>query len=73
MSHFYPMPSGIYYMQGTKKSPEKTEERKKMSAFDQVIGYESIKEEMMQVCDMIRNPDVYADDVLVMEHGIWRL
>ena len=22
---------------------------------------------------MIRNPDVYADDVLVMEHGIWRV
>lgn len=30
-----------------------------MSAFDRIIGYESIKEELLQVIDMIRNPDKY--------------
>jgi len=31
-----------------------------MSAFDQVIGYESIKTELKQVCDMIRNREYYT-------------
>ena len=26
-----------------------------MSAFDKVIGYEPIKEELIQICDMIHN------------------
>ena len=30
-----------------------------MSAFDKVIGYEAIKEELLQVCDMIRNRAIY--------------
>lgn len=30
-----------------------------MSKFDKVIGYETIKNELMQVCDMIHNKDVY--------------
>ena len=31
-----------------------------MSAFDKVIGYDSIKTELLQVCDVIHNPEVYS-------------
>lgn len=41
-----------------------------MSAFDQVIGYESIKNELMQVCDMIRNPEVYKQIGAVLPRGM---
>ena len=41
-----------------------------MSAFDQVIGYESIKDELMQVCDMIRNPDVYREMGAMLPRGM---
>ena len=30
-----------------------------MSAFDKVIGYKTIKNELLQICDMIRNKGVY--------------
>lgn len=30
-----------------------------MSAFDKIIGYKSIKEELEQICDMIKNPVFY--------------
>lgn len=30
-----------------------------MSAFDKVIGYETIKNELMQVCDMVHNKECY--------------
>ena len=30
------------------------------NAFDRVIGYEKIKEELMQVCDMMQNKEIYA-------------
>ena len=30
-----------------------------MSAFDKVIGYEAIKTELLQICDLIRNREVY--------------
>lgn len=30
-----------------------------MSAFDKVIGYESIKNELLQICDMIHNRETY--------------
>ena len=30
-----------------------------MSEFDKIIGYESVKEELRQLCDMIHNADVY--------------
>ena len=30
-----------------------------MSAFDKVIGYESIKNELLQICDMIHNKKIY--------------
>ena len=36
-----------------------TEKESQMSAFDKVIGYEPIKEELMQICDMIQNREVY--------------
>ena len=41
----------------SRKSIEK--ERKKMSAFDKVIGYESIKAELRQICDQMKNREVY--------------
>ena len=31
-----------------------------MSAFEKVIGYESIKNELMQICDMVHNKERYA-------------
>lgn len=31
-----------------------------MSAFDKVIGYETIKSELLQLCDMIQNPMLYS-------------
>ncbi|MBQ4289982.1 MAG: AAA family ATPase, partial [Clostridia bacterium] len=30
-----------------------------MSAFEKVIGYDTIKNELEQICDMIHNRDVY--------------
>lgn len=32
-----------------------------MNAFDKVIGYDTIKSELLQICDMIHNPDIYAN------------
>ena len=31
----------------------------KMNAFDRVIGYDTIKEELLQICDMIKNKEYY--------------
>lgn len=31
-----------------------------MNAFDKVIGYESIKKELLQICDMIHHPEFYT-------------
>ncbi len=41
-----------------------------MSAFDQVIGYEPIKDELMQVCDMIRNPEIYKEMGAMLPRGM---
>ena len=30
-----------------------------MSAFDKVIGYETIKNELLQICDMVHNKECY--------------
>ena len=30
-----------------------------MSAFDKVIGYSTIKNELLQICDMIHNRNIY--------------
>ncbi len=31
-----------------------------MSEFDRIIGYETIKDELRQICDMIHHPEVYG-------------
>ncbi len=31
-----------------------------MSSFDKIIGYETIKNELIQICDMINNKDTYT-------------
>ena len=41
-----------------------------MSAFDKVIGYQSIKEELLQICDLIRNPDAYRQLGAEIPHGV---
>ena len=41
-----------------------------MKAFDKVIGYDSIKEELLQICDMIHNPEVYRRLGAKLPHGI---
>ena len=30
-----------------------------MSEFDKVIGYDNIKNDLLQVCDMVKNPEIY--------------
>ena len=32
-----------------------------MNAFDKIIGYETIKTELLQICDMIHNRKIYDD------------
>ena len=41
-----------------------------MSAFDKVIGYESIKNELLQICDMIQNRDVYEEFGARLPQGV---
>ena len=41
-----------------------------MSAFDLIIGYEPIKKELLQICDMIRNPGVYHEMGAVLPRGM---
>ena len=41
-----------------------------MSAFDQVIGYESIKKDLLQLCDMVRNPEIYREMGAVLPRGV---
>lgn len=41
-----------------------------MSAFDKVIGYETIKSELLQICDMIHNRKVYEELGAKMPRGI---
>ena len=41
-----------------------------MSAFDKVIGYDSIKEELMKFCDMMKNKEAYAKLGARPPHGI---
>lgn len=47
-----------------------TNEKKKISAFDKVIGYDSIKTELLQICDMIHNRDVYEALGAKLPHGV---
>ena len=41
-----------------------------MSAFDKIIGYEPIKEELRQLCDMIHNRDIYGKLGAKMPKGL---
>ena len=41
-----------------------------MSEFDKVIGYEPIKEELLQICDMIHNKEIYETLGAKFPHGI---
>ena len=35
------------------------EKAKEMKAFDKIIGYGSIKKELMRICDIMRNEELY--------------
>lgn len=41
-----------------------------VSKFDSVIGYRAIKRELLEICDMIKNPDVYRKLGAAMPRGI---
>lgn len=41
-----------------------------MSSFDKVIGYKSIKQELLQICDMIRNRAIYEEMGARLPHGL---
>jgi cell division protease FtsH len=41
-----------------------------MSTFDKVIGYETTKQELLQICDMIRNKEIYQKLGAKMPQGI---
>lgn len=41
-----------------------------MSAFDKVIGYEKEKEELIQLCDMAKNPEKYAALGVKLPRGV---
>ena len=41
-----------------------------MSAFDKVIGYETTKNELLQICDMIHNREIYEELGAKLPQGI---
>ena len=41
-----------------------------MSGFDQVIGYESFKEELIRYCDVLKNPEKYGKLGVVAPRGL---
>ena len=41
-----------------------------MNAFDKVIGYKSIRRELLQVCDIIRNRAIYEEMGARLPHGL---
>jgi len=41
-----------------------------VSKFDSVIGYRAIKQELLEICDMMKNPDVYRKLGAAMPRGI---
>ena len=41
-----------------------------MSAFDKIIGYQTIKEELLQICDMIHNREIYENLGAKLPQGI---
>lgn len=44
--------------------------RFKMKAFDKIIGYESVKEELRQICDIVKNREIYKRMGASMPKGI---
>ena len=42
-----------------------------MSAFDKVIGYETIKNELLQICDMVHNKECYEALGAKLPQGMW--
>lgn len=41
-----------------------------MKAFDKIIGYDTIKNELIQICDMIKNREIYAKMGAKLPSGI---
>ena len=41
-----------------------------MNPFDKVIGYDTIKNELLQLCDMIHNRDIYENMGAKLPHGV---
>ena len=41
-----------------------------MSAFDKVIGYRATKQELLQICDMLRDRTIYEEMGARMPHGL---
>lgn len=41
-----------------------------MSKFDQIIGYETIKNELMQICDMLHNKEIYSNLGAKLPNGV---
>ena len=41
-----------------------------MNAFDKVIGYKATKRELLQLCDMLRNREIYEEMGAHLPHGL---
>ncbi len=41
-----------------------------MNSFDKIIGYKSIKQELLQICDMFRNWTIYEEMGAHLPHGV---
>ena len=41
-----------------------------MRPFDKVIGYEKVKEELIQICDILKNKEVYETLGARMPSGV---
>ena len=41
-----------------------------MNAFDKVIGYKATKRELLQLCDMLRNREIYEEMAARLPHGL---
>ena len=41
-----------------------------MNAFDKVIGYKATKRELLQLCDMLRNREIYEEMGARLPHGL---
>ena len=41
-----------------------------VSKFDAIIGYRAIKQELLEICDMMKNPDVYKKLGAAMPRGV---